>query len=150
VCRQPGDYAATNGDLTEAIDLLAALGRRTAVILQTDLGMLRLLTGDGRRREAVRFASELLRPLLEHDGDAAGDLVKTLRAYLTSGGHIRATASDLGVHENTVRYRLGKIKTISAIDADRLDDLLDARFALQVLDLATGDDGPATPTTGAD
>jgi DNA-binding PucR family transcriptional regulator len=43
------------------------------------------------------------------------------------------------VHENTVRYRLGKIRSISAIDPDSLDDLLDARFALQVLDLAGRD-----------
>ncbi|HEU5083688.1 MAG TPA: GAF domain-containing protein [Acidimicrobiales bacterium] len=146
VCRHPEDYAATNRDLAEAIDLLAALGRRTAVILQTDLGMLRLLTGDGRRREAVRFAHDLLQPLVAHDGDASGDLLNTLRAYLASGGHIRATAGDLGVHENTVRYRLGKIRSISAIDPDRLDDLLDARFALQVLDLSTEGGADATAT----
>ena len=138
VCHHPEDYAATNGDLAEALGLLDALGRRKAVILHTDLGMLRLLTDEGRRGQALRFANELLRPLIEHDDEACGDLLTTLRAYLASGGHIRATASNLGVHENTVRYRLGKIRRISGVDADQLDHLLDARFALHVLDLATG------------
>ena len=56
---------------------------------------------------------------------------------------IRATARALDVHENTVRYRLARIAEVSEIDPADLRTLLDARFALQVLDLLGGDVEPA-------
>jgi DNA-binding PucR family transcriptional regulator len=38
----------------------------------------------------------------------------------------------LSVHENTVRYRLSRIREISAIEPERLDALLGVAVALQV------------------
>ncbi|WP_410784556.1 helix-turn-helix domain-containing protein, partial [Leifsonia sp. SIMBA_070] len=48
----------------------------------------------------------------------------------------QATAAAMGVHENTIRYRLGKIKEITQKDPTSLDTLLSARMAFQVLDLS--------------
>jgi DNA-binding PucR family transcriptional regulator len=49
---------------------------------------------------------------------------------------VQRTAADLGVHENTVRYRLGRIREVTGRDPAALDTLLSARMAFQVLDLA--------------
>ena len=49
---------------------------------------------------------------------------------------MQSAAGDLGVHENTVRYRLGRIRQITGRDPTTLDSLLMARMAFQVLDLA--------------
>jgi DNA-binding PucR family transcriptional regulator len=49
---------------------------------------------------------------------------------------VQATAGELGVHENTIRYRLGKIRQLINQDPTTLDCLLQARMAFQILDLA--------------
>ena len=83
---------------------------------------------------AQKFASTLLRPLLKHDSEG-GSLIETLRVFLACSAQTRAAAQRLAVHENTVRYRLAKIAEISSIDPYRLESLLDATFALRLLDL---------------
>lgn len=97
---------------------------------------------DAPDRLAVRSAYALLAPLLAYDAAADGHLLETLRSYLSSGGRVRDTAVALGVHKNTVRYRLGRMREIAGIDVDDLDHLLDVRAALRVLD-ATAPPGGA-------
>jgi DNA-binding PucR family transcriptional regulator len=106
------------------------------VLLASDLGVLRLVvTGNGG--ESRQFADELLGPLVRYDEETCSELLPTLRGYLECGGQVRATARALAVHENTIRYRLARIAEVSSIDPNDLHSLLDARFALQILDLAT-------------
>jgi sugar diacid utilization regulator len=90
---------------------------------------------------ALRLADELLMPLQEHDARNSGALLDTLRVVVECQSQIRLAAIRLGVHENTVRYRLSRIREISAIEPDRLDSLLNAAMALQVKQLysATGE-----------
>jgi hypothetical protein len=58
------------------------------------------------------FARRALRPV-------PVGLLDTLRIWLAHNGNVDATAHELGVHGNSVRYRLGKIAT--ALDADLAD-----------------------------
>ncbi len=67
----------------------------------------RILAGDPlAQQEAI---DHLYRPLTR----SRGALVDTLAAYLTNGGAIEATARELFVHANTVRYRLGQIADLT-------------------------------------
>ena len=70
--------------------------------------------------------------------DTAPSSIVTLRTFLDCNAHYRKTATTLGVHENTVRYRLNQVKQLTAVDPDDLDSLLDVRFALRVLDADRG------------
>lgn len=45
------------------------------------------------------------------------DLLQTIDAYLASGGDRRATAALIQVHPNTVDYRLGRVLTLTGMDA---------------------------------
>jgi hypothetical protein len=47
-------------------------------------------------------------------GDRA--LVETVRVYLDSGGDVTRTAAQLGVHRNTVRYRVDRFATVTGAD----------------------------------
>jgi DNA-binding PucR family transcriptional regulator len=49
---------------------------------------------------------------------------------------VRAAARALGVHENTVRYRLGRVAEVTGLDVRNFDALLTARLALGILDLS--------------
>lgn len=52
-----------------------------------------------------QYATSLLGPILDKD-----DLMNTLRIFVINNGDITATAIDCGCHQNTVRYRLSRIR----------------------------------------
>jgi len=105
------------------------------VVLADDLGVFRLVLSSGDGSEAIRFAHRLLQPLIDHDADHDASLVDTLRSFVENSAQTRATSQALGVHENTVRYRLTKVAEISTIDPYRLESLLDVTFSLRIIDL---------------
>jgi sugar diacid utilization regulator len=137
--RKVADYADAHRELRSLLETTRLLGQtRPRVVLASELGVVRLVVS-GNGDDCRGFAEELLGPLIRYDHETQSELVVTLRRFLECGGQARATARALDVHENTVRYRLTRIAEVSAIDPGDLRTLLDARFALQVLDLL-GDD----------
>jgi purine catabolism regulator len=85
------------------------------------------------------FASDLLEPLVAHDTKRGSDLIATLGAYLRGGGALAQAADTLGVHRNTLSYRLGRIEDLTGRDlADPRTQFLfqialDARTLLHAL-----------------
>ncbi|MFF5974748.1 PucR family transcriptional regulator [Streptomyces sp. NPDC012769] len=89
--------------------------------------------------DAVRaFADGLLRALYEHDATGRGDLVASLRAWLSRHGQWDAAAADLGVHRHTLRYRMRRVEEILGRSLDDPDVRMELWLALK----ATG--GSAT------
>ncbi|MDB1089675.1 PucR family transcriptional regulator [Streptomyces sp. ACA25] len=85
--------------------------------------------------EAVRaFAESMLRPLREHDAHGRGDLLASLRAWLSRHGQWDAAAADLGVHRHTLRYRMRRVEEI----LDRSLDDPDVRMELWLALKTTG------------
>ncbi|MGH8972006.1 MAG: PucR family transcriptional regulator, partial [Acidimicrobiia bacterium] len=123
-----GDIPRSYADARQAAALAAGLGR--AYLCSDDLGLFRLLAADGDRRAMDELAEEWLGALATHDESRArgGDLLATLAAYLDAGANQLATASALGIHVSTLKYRLRRIEEISGRSlADP-----DHRFGLQV------------------
>jgi DNA-binding PucR family transcriptional regulator len=129
-------YPEAHRDLRAVLESVAGAGLGRPVALAGDMGVLRAFMSTGTAEPARRFAEELLAPLIEHDKTGA-ELMTTLRVFLASNAQYRKTASELGVHENTVRYRMHQIKQLAAIDPDDLDSLLDVRFAMQISDITS-------------
>ncbi len=141
VCREPADFPAALAETRDVDGIAAALGGGAGVVGVDELTTLRLVVNGDRADVAVRFAERCLGPLRRNDDATGGDLVETLRRYLASGAQVRATAKALGVHENTVRYRLGRIEHVTGLDMRNFDALLAARLAFQV-DGLTGSGPP--------
>ncbi len=137
VCRRPEDFPHAHRELRELDELSRSFGWNEGVLTVDELGMFRVVMNSGRVKEALRFAHDLVRPLRDHEG-ADGQLLETWRVFVAAEARVQAAAGDLGVHENTVRYRLGRIRTLTGQDPADLDTLLAARMAFQVLDLAGG------------
>ncbi|MBC3192756.1 helix-turn-helix domain-containing protein [Pseudonocardia sp. C8] len=133
----PG-FPAALSETREVDGIAASLGAAAGVVPVTELSTLRLVVSGERTDVAVRFAEQCLGPLRRSDAESGGDLVETLRTYLAAGAQVRAAARVLGVHENTVRYRLGRIEHLTGLDTRRFDALLAAQLAFQVDGLATG------------
>jgi DNA-binding PucR family transcriptional regulator len=71
----------------------------------------RALNGDPLAREALHDRVAL--PLRT----AGGEVLETVRAVLTSGGNLEATARAIFVHPNTVRYRLKRAADLTGLSA---------------------------------
>ena len=136
VCRELRDYPRAAVEIRRVMDLLHRMGRRGQVELAGELAVSRLIAATVPSAQALDTARQLLAPILEQDRGAHSDLLPTLRALLAEDGQVRGTAKRLGVHENTVRYRMARVREVSGIDPHRLDSLLDLRYCLQILDLA--------------
>ncbi|MGQ4384395.1 PucR family transcriptional regulator [Streptomyces sp. SAS_270] len=84
--------------------------------------------------DAVRaFADGLLRPLKEHDATGRGDLVASLRAWLSRHGQWDAAAADLGVHRHTLRYRMRRVEEILGRSLDDPDVRMELWLALKAV-----------------
>ena len=71
----------------------------------------RALAGDAAARHTL--VERIYRPLRAH----SADLVTTLWSYLDNGRSLEATARELFVHPNTVRYRLKRVSDVIGWDA---------------------------------
>lgn len=71
----------------------------------------RALAGDPLAK--LTLVDRIYRPLQAH----SADLVATLWAYLDNGRSLEATARELFVHPNTVRYRLKRVSEVIGWDA---------------------------------
>lgn len=70
----------------------------------------RALNGDAVARAAL--TTRLYRPLAK----AGHSLLETVDVYTTSGGSLEATARQLFIHANTVRYRLKRVSELTGWD----------------------------------
>ncbi|GGQ29357.1 PucR family transcriptional regulator [Streptomyces roseolilacinus] len=95
--------------------------------------------------DAVRaFADGMLRALYEHDATGRGDLVASVRAWLSRHGQWDAAAADLGVHRHTLRYRMRRVEEILGRSLDDPDVRMELWLALKT----TGDRPPAYDRPG--
>jgi sugar diacid utilization regulator len=112
-----------------------------AVRCADDLGAGRLLLGRVSPEAAARFVEDTFGSI--GDDRERGKLLDTLDAFFAANGFVRATASALGVHENTVRLRFRRLAAATGLDVlGSTDDQLTARLALTLRDLR-----PTAPTT---
>jgi hypothetical protein len=85
-----------------------------------------LLTAD--RGLAADLAASRLAPLTQLADGPRARLTETLRAWLDRPGQVQAVAAELGVHPQTVRYRLRQLRELFGT---RLEDP-EARFELSL------------------
>ncbi|PZE29922.1 PucR family transcriptional regulator [Curtobacterium sp. MCBD17_034] len=93
-------------------------------VLADDLLPERALAGDPLARTAL--VQRIYTPLK----DQSGELLQTLWCYLDTGRSLEATARELFVHPNTVRYRLRRVADVIGWDATHARDALIVQSAL--------------------
>ncbi|MFF7054939.1 PucR family transcriptional regulator [Streptomyces griseorubiginosus] len=125
-----GPIAAAAGykQAEQALSVARRRGRLYAEHEQLASGSVLPLLAD----DAVRaFADSLLRPLYEHDATGRGDLIASLRAWLSRHGQWDAAAADLGVHRHTLRYRMRRVEEILGRSLDDPDVRMELWLALK-------------------
>ena len=100
--------------VAEAADAAALTTDDQRVVLAdeawVDLELLRL------RPHLGRGNSNPIQHLLDYDLDKATELTRTLAVWLAHGRDLTLTATELGIHKNTVRYRIDRACEIAQLD----------------------------------
>jgi len=132
IIEEATDWIAISAPVTSARDIpdaarqaryLARLlesGALASAIVRFDddarLGVYRLLYDHWETPALRHFQTALLGTLIREDRH--GLLQETLRIFLEEGGSLRPTADRLGIHRNTLAYRLKQIRSILDADLD--------------------------------
>ncbi|MNR10522.1 Carbohydrate diacid regulator [compost metagenome] len=77
---------------------------------------------------------ELLNPLRKVIAkDNNGQLLATLRSWCEHDGQSQACADALGIHRNSLRYRMERVAELSGVDPLKLDGMLALYLGVQLL-----------------
>lgn len=127
----PAGPIAASAAYRQAEQALSVARRRGRVLVEHEQvaagSVLPLLADDAVRA----FADGLLRALYDHDATGRGDLVASLRAWLSRHGQWDAAAAELGVHRHTLRYRMRRVEEILGRSLDDPDVRMELWLALK-------------------
>lgn len=80
------------------------------------LGLYRLIFTCCQNSDMQRFSRSILLPIEEYDLENKTNLRETLKVYIETDCSVPETARRLAQHEQTIRYRLGRIYDITGLD----------------------------------
>lgn len=116
-----------------ALELLRAgalAGPVVACSVVDDLGLFGLLYPLWGHPALDQFLTSILQPLIDYDARRHSLLIDTLDAYLSHGGALAEAADDLGIHRNTLSYRLQRIRDLTGRDISNPQHRLMLQVAL--------------------
>lgn len=137
VCRGADEYPAAYAAAQEVLGCVVRFcppGERPSVLGVADVGAARLFLASIDRETATGYAQETFAALF-NGRRSSEQLMLTLETYFEHCSSIKGAAGELGVHENTIRYRLGRVEELTGYSFADPDDLLRIRLALKILEL---------------
>lgn len=81
-----------------------------------DIGINRILIPIMGHEEMIKFYHIIIDPIEEYDKKYNGEFLKTIEFFVKNDGDYKKTAESLYQHENTIRYRIKKIKMLLKMD----------------------------------
>jgi len=119
------------------------LGRRLpglgSVVSFGQLGLHRLLLGMSTHPELRDFHDAVMGRLVEYDKHNRAELLQTLDAYFACNTSPTDTAQRLGLHRNTVLYRLRRIEEVGQLQLDDPATRLNLHLCLRIRDVLETD-----------
>jgi sugar diacid utilization regulator/GAF domain-containing protein len=113
-----GELARSHVEARQALRLSRRAGGRSRVTSYRALGAFRLLL-EVQSPEALRgFVNELLGPLLKYAESRETPLLETLEALAAARWVRRAAARALGIHINSMTYRIERIESLTGLALD--------------------------------
>ncbi len=98
----------------------------------TDLGVLQILLPFCQSQEMSQFSHRIMENLNEYDAENNARLTETLETFCQTGHSISRCATLLQQHENTIRYRLEKIQTLTNLDFKKPAELEQLSLACKI------------------
>ncbi|MFT5645123.1 MAG: sugar diacid utilization regulator [Janthinobacterium sp.] len=141
-CPEPADLPRALGQARQALMAAQSFPERLSLCCFEELGVLELLLAIRDRSLLDRFVNATLGSLLQHDLAQQAALTRTLEAWTHANGNLAAAAQRLGVHRNTLHYRMQQIQILTSLDLNDAQHRLNIAIALMIWRLS-----PHTLTT---
>jgi len=113
-----GELARSHIEARQALRLTRRVGGRGRVASYRSLGAFRLLLEVQSPDALRRFVDELLGTLLQYAQSRDTPLLETLEALSATRWVRRAAARQLGIHINSMSYRVERIQTLTGLQLD--------------------------------
>lgn len=113
-----GELARSHIEARQALRLTRRAGGRGRVASYRSLGAFRLLLEVQSPEALRRFVNELLGTLLEYAQSRDTPLLETLEALAAARWVRRAAARHLGIHINSMSYRVERIQSLTGLQLD--------------------------------
>jgi hypothetical protein len=81
-----------------------------------EIGIYQILLNVVNQSKSIYFYKEIINIIIDYDKINKSNLLETAVAYINSDASIKKTAEVLFQHENTIRFRIRKIKTILKLE----------------------------------
>lgn len=91
-----------------------------------------------------------LQALYRHDVEHGTRFVQTVAAVLAHPGNLAEAARELGIHANSLRYRLQRISAVSGIDLHSAPARLRTGLALQIFQRSAASRSPGAPPSDSE
>jgi sugar diacid utilization regulator/GAF domain-containing protein len=112
------ELARSHVEARQALRLTRRAGGRGRVVSYRSLGAFRLLLEVQSPDALRRFVNELLGTLLQYAQSRDTPLLETLEALAAARWIRRAAARQLGIHINSMSYRVERIQTLTGLQLD--------------------------------
>jgi DNA-binding PucR family transcriptional regulator len=140
-----GSFRHAYDEAKQSFEIGRALAgdRSSTVTHYDDLGLLRFAQVSETSIGIRSYCIDMLGPLLEHDRHSPAGLLETLRVFLESNQNHAKAARALGIHYNSLRYRLKRIRQLIGDIFKEPQRRLAVEVALHLYALIESDTRPA-------
>lgn len=108
--------------ISQAILCLTSMNKKSLSIIQyKELGIIPLLFSYKDTPEIKNYYTDIINPIKEHDDKYNKDLLNTLIAFVECGGDYKNCSRILFQHENTIRYRILKVKSLLNLENSSIE-----------------------------
>ncbi len=109
-----GKFRQAYNEAKQSFEIGRALAKdRTSTVTHyEDLGLLRFAQVPETSVGIRSYCNDMLGPLIEHDRRSQARLIETLQVFLASNQNHAEAARRLGIHYNSLRYRLKRIRQL--------------------------------------
>ena len=118
---EPADAHRAGAEALLAANVAEARGLAELSFEETGAYRLLLPAMSEDPRELQGFYDETVAPLVAYDDQYETELVRTLETFLDADGNVAKTSEKLFTHRHTIRYRLERVRELTALDVSSTD-----------------------------
>ncbi len=117
-----------------AIELGKYFSPQNNLMKYSDLVIYHFIENSSQTIQFSELCAGAIEKLIQYDTENNTCLANTLRSYLNHNCHIAPSAKYINLHQNTLRYRLDKIRAIIGYSLENGEENLELFLALKILD----------------
>lgn len=129
---------ASYAEAGKALKIGARVSGRGSVTFFEDLGIFRVLSELGDRAQLEELCQNSIGLLINYDKNNNTEFYRTLEMFCRENFNLKETAHQLGLHYNSLQYRLKKISEITGLDLDSSEGIFNLMVGLKANRLLHG------------